>query len=138
MTAKEYLKGIIDLRKAAAYRRIKIEALESAAERTTVPVTGMPRAPGADPSPLASVICKKVDLEREIAEIERKRGAVIEEIDLLENDEYKALLTLRYVEEMKWDAVMARMGYSETHIHRLHRSALEEFDKILKDGSRWQ
>lgn len=138
MTAKERLREIISLRKAAAYRRIKIEALESAAERTATPVTGMPRAPGADPSPLASVICKKVDLEREIAEIEQKRDSMISEIDLLENDEYKTLLTLRYVEEMKWNAVMARMDYSETHIHRLHRSALEEFDKILKVGSKWQ
>lgn len=138
MTAKEYLKGIISLRKAAAYRRIKLDMLESAAERTTAPVTGMPRAPSADPSPLASVICKKVDLEREIAEIEQKRDSMISEIDLLENDEYKTLLTLRYVEELKWNAVMARMDYSETHIHRLHRSALVEFDKILKVGSKWQ
>ena len=138
MTAKELLNGIIKLRKAIDYRKMKIEMLEAAAESVTAPITGMPHSPSSDPSAMATAICKKIDLEREVTELTEKRDSLIAQIDLLDNEDYQTLLNLRYAQEEKWEDIMAAMNYSETHVHRIHRAALASFDEILKDGSKWQ
>jgi len=138
MTAKELLERIIKIRKAIDYRKTKIDALVSQAENTSCRLTGLPHNPSPDTSPMATAICKKVDLEREIETLEAERNAHIAKIDILEDEVLSRLLNLRYVQEAKWDVIMAEMGYCETHIHRLHRKALTLLDKKLKEGSKRQ
>ena len=73
MTAKALLERIIRIRKAIDYRNTKIEALVEQAENTSARLTGMPHNQSADPSPMATAICRKIDLEREIAELDEER-----------------------------------------------------------------
>ena len=63
------------------------------------------------------------------------RGTV-KKIDLLENADLSRLLTLRYVQEARWDEIMAELGYCESHIFRLHRQAILLLDRALKDESK--
>lgn len=135
MTAKELLAKIIKIRKAIDYRNTKIASLIAQAENTSCRLTGMPHNPSPDPSPMATAICKKVDLENEIEKLKDERDALIAKIDLLEDTTLSTLLTRRYVDEAKWDEIMAEMCFSETHIYRLHRKALAVFDQKLKEGS---
>ena len=99
MTAKALLERIIRIRKAIDYRNTKIEALVEQAENTSARLTGMPHNQSADPSPMATAICRKIDLEREIAELDEERKSLIAKIDLLEDDDLSRLLVLRYVQE---------------------------------------
>ena len=133
MTAKALLERIIKIRKAIDYRNTKIDALVEQAENTSARLTGMPHNPSSDPSPMATAICRKVDLEREIAELAAERDALIGKINLLEDSDISRLLTLRYVQEAPWDDIAAAMGFCERHIYRLHRAAVEELDTRLKD-----
>ena len=96
-------------------------------------MTGMPHNPRSDSSPMASAICRKVDLEIEITKLAEERKALIAKIDLLENDDLSRLLILRYVQETPWDDIAAEMDFCERHIYRLHKAAVEELDNRLKD-----
>lgn len=133
MTARALLERIIKIRKAIDYRNTKIDALVAQAENTSARLTGMPHNPSSDTSPMATAICRKVDLEREIAELDLERKSLIAKIDLLENEDLSRLLLLRYVQEAPWDDIAAEMGFCERHIYRLHRAAVEELDNRLKD-----
>ena len=136
MTAKALLERIIKIRKAIDYRNTKIDALVEQAENASARLTGMPHNPSSDPSPMATAICRKVDLEREIAELAAERDALIGKIDLLEDSDLSRLLTLRYVQEAPWDDIMAEMGYCHSHIFRMHRTAIAQLDTLLKDGTK--
>ena len=113
MTAKALLERIIKIRKAIDYRRTKIDALTEQAENTSARLTGMPHNPRSDSSPMASAICRKVDLEMEITKLDEERKALIAKIDLLENDDLSRLLILRYVQETPWDDIAAEMGFKK-------------------------
>ncbi len=136
MTAKELLAQIIKLRKAIDYRNTKIASLIAQAENTSCRLTGMPHNPSPDPSPMATAICKKGDLEKEIEKLKYERDALIAKIDLLEDETLSKLLTRRYVDEAKWDDIMADIGYGPAQVYRLHRTAIEKLNKILKDDSK--
>ena len=136
MTAKELLAKIIKIRKAIDYRNTKIASLIAQAENTSCRLTGMPHNPSPDPSPMATAICKKVDLENEIEKLKDERDALIAKIDLLEDTTLSTLLTRRYVDEAKWDEIMAEMCYSPSWIFELHNRARKKLDEILKDRSK--
>ena len=136
MTAKALLERIIRIRKAIDYRNTKIEALVEQAENTSARLTGMPHNQSADPSPMATAICRKLDLEREIAELDEERKVLIAKIDVLDDDELSRLLVLRYVQEAQWDDIMAEMGYSPSWIFTLHKRAKEKLDEVLKERSK--
>lgn len=136
MTAKALLERIIKIRKAIDYRNTKIDALVAQAENTSARLTGMPHNPSSDTSPMATAICRKIDLEREIEELDLERKSLIAKIDLLENEDLSRLLLLRYVQEAPWDDIMAEMGYCHSHIFRMHRTAIAQLDALLKDGTK--
>lgn len=136
MTARELLAKIKKLRKAIDYRNTKIQSLIAQTEKTTSRLSGMPHNPSMDKSPMETVICKKVDLEREIEKLTDERDALIVKIDLLEDETLSKLLTLRYVDEAKWEDVMAELRYCEAHIYRLHQQAINLLDEKLKDESK--
>lgn len=113
MTAKALLERIIKIRKAIDYRRTKIDALTEQAENTSARLTGMPHNPRSDSSPMASAICRKVDLEMEITKLAEERKALIAKIDLLENDDLSRLLILRYVQETPWTISRQRWAFAK-------------------------
>ena len=136
MTARTLLERIIRIRKAIDYRRTKIDTLTDQAEISSSRLTGMPHNPSPAASAIENAICRKVDLEREIEELEKERNTLIAQIDLIEDPDLSKLLMLRYVQEAQWDVIAAEMGYCSTHIYRIHQKAISELDKRLKDGSK--
>ena len=132
MTAKVLLKTIIRLRKKIDNKELRIKILIEKATKASPSLNGMPRNPSPDPSPMATAICEKIDLEREVEEIKNERNALINKIDLLENEDHKKLLLLRYVEEERWEEIMARMHYAPSWTYELHRNAIAELDDLLK------
>ena len=69
MTAKTLLERIIKIRKAIDYRKTKIDTLVDQAEISSSRLTGMPHNPSPVASAIESAVCRKVDLEREIARL---------------------------------------------------------------------
>ena len=136
MTAKELLNKIISIRKSIDYRKTKLEAAVKRAVRTTPHLTGMPHNPSSDSSMLATAVSEKIDLEREISELEEERKALIAKIDLLGEDDYSRILVLRYAHEEKWETIMAEMNYSPSWTYHMHLEAIKRLDVILKEQSK--
>ena len=134
MTAKALLERIIKIRKAIDYRRTKIDTLVNQAEISSSRLTGMPHNPSPVASAIESAVCRKVDLEREIAELEKERNTLIAKIDLLEDPDLSKLLMLRYVQETRWSDIAAVLGYCENYAYRLHNRAIRELDEKLQTG----
>lgn len=54
---------------------------------------------------------------------------IIGQIQQLARSEYVDLLYKRYVEDKTFDRIADEMGYSYDHIRRLHKKALNEFER---------
>ena len=61
------------------------------------------------------------------AELKRLQANLYLEINRLSNTNEKILLQARYILNETWEQIAERLGYSVTHIHRIHRAALENF-----------
>ncbi len=135
MTAKELLNRIREIRRAINYRQMKIEGLNERAMRTTSSLSGMPRR-GGDPSAMATAVCEKIDLEREVADLQAEQKELIKKIDELGSDALSTLLYLRYVRCLSWEEIMAKMGYCKAHIFRMHKEAIDQLEQSLKDETK--
>lgn len=69
--------------------------------------------------------------------IKAQRDAVVrfsevqQQIEFLEDENEKTVLTLRYLRDYNWEKICVEMQYSWKQIHRIHSRALQNFE--LKD-----
>lgn len=70
-----------------------------------------------------------IDLENRIALYEeaiyKVKQEISDDIDMLEDDRLRKVLTLRYLDFMKWEDIAYILNYSNKHIFKLHNKALE-------------
>lgn len=94
---------------------------------------------GSNPSPnldapFVKWIYRKIDAEAELKELEEKAAKAktdIEEvISNLENEDYKRLLTYRYIDWLTWDEIGERMYLSRSTVKRWHKEALETMESM--------
>lgn len=76
------------------------------------------------------IIIKLCDLEAEITQeidelIDKKRVAK-EEIDKIEDVTLRSILTMRYLEMLKWEEIAVQLNYDYRHVLRLHGEALNK------------
>lgn len=91
---------------------------------------GMPK--GSQQSDLSDYM---VLLDEQIDRLKQerlKKARTREQIDLairrMENPDEQRVLRLRYLWGLKWEEVAVKMNYSWKQIHRLHGSALDNFE----------
>ena len=56
--------------------------------------------------------------------------AVVGEIEQLDNFNLQMVLRERYIHNKKWEEIEEEHHYDVRHLHRLHKQALKEMDKI--------
>ena len=128
---KKYLRGY---QKALFKVRETEEALISFEEGSKYPsmmFNYTPKSEGGK-SDLANLMVKMEMLERENMK-ERENALMKAEeikncINQLECDLEKRILTLRYIEPMKWDDICEEVSYSWRHVHSIHRRALTKLE----------
>lgn len=127
MTAKEYLNRAYRLNDKIESNLRQLEALEVKA--TSVTVNFNPKVQGGTGNGVEQIIFKIIALKEKIrAETERYIDTLDEirgTIDRVKDPDENLLLTLRYIEFMKWEEIMEKMNFSETQVHRVHRIALK-------------
>lgn len=88
---------------------------------------GMPH--GTDISDLSVYAVKLDEIEQGLIEARYERICAFQrvqnQIETMENEQEKNLLTYRYLRGMKWENVAVKMGYSWQHIHKIHSRALK-------------
>ena len=137
MNAKQYLRQVRRLDNIVNAKLEQVEVLRAMATR----ITSQPSVDGVQVSgnrdKTGDVIAKIIDLERDINEtvdrlIDLKRE-VITNIDSVPTDDYRLLLTLRYLNFKTWEQIAVDMCYTYKWVHVLHGRALEEFEKVLAE-----
>ena len=53
---------------------------------------------------------------------------VLYKIDELENPKHRAVLRMRYIQDMKFSEIAARLDLCEDRVWKIHRAALKEFE----------
>ena len=141
MTAKEYLKQLWWLEDEVNNKYAELEALESLiGVRARSDLDEKTGRSGSISDPVASVAIKIVQLQHRLNwkndRYVNLLNAIIEQIDGLEDPDYRNILTKRYVlhETYKtWEQIAEAMACSVQKCYVIHGSALQEFTrKYLK------
>lgn len=110
----------------------QVEQLKAMATKITVGISSGRVQTSNVNDQVASNVVKIVDLEAAINEsvckLVKLKHEAMEEIDRLQNEDYKLLLTLRYLNFKTWEEIGDEMNYSCSHIYRIHEKALEEIE----------
>lgn len=131
---KTFLKGYQEAKRAE--RRIEAQIKELQRNKLSPggsPSDGMPRGGGI--SDLSDYAVKLDNLERQLW---RRRNDKLHElkriqeaIEEIRDEDEKAVLTYKYIENRKWSDIAIEMGYSVRNVHYTHGYALKNL-KIPK------
>lgn len=131
MTAKEYLRQYITAKNR--FKSISDEMIEirSAATRITPVISDMPS--GSHVNDKIALSVEKLDecakkLEEEAKRIQETMESVRKAIDLVEDEKYRQLLELRYINGYKWEQIAILMHHDYRYVLKLHGWALQKVD----------
>lgn len=129
MNPKEYMEEADRLRRRIRRKENEILSLRDRAEGMTGMGNGdMPKTASSDPHKMEVAVCKIMELEQEVQEIQteldRMVSAFKDSMSVLTDSDMKDLLTKRYIEFKPWKVIFREMGYSESSCYRLHRMGL--------------
>ena len=137
MTAKQYLRQVRRLDDIVNAKLEQVTELRSLATK----MTSTPRLDAVQSSgeqdKISAVVAKIVDLEHDINRtvdelIDLKAEAIVM-IDSIPNDDYRLLLTLRYLNFKTWEQIAVDMNYSYQWVHVLHSRALINFGGMFPE-----
>ena len=138
MNAKQYLRQVRRLDNIVNAKLEQVEMLMAMTTRMTANLTTDKVQESNIPDKISTLICKIVDLEKEITnDIDKLIDLKIEimrKIDSIQNDNYRLLLTLRYLNFKSWEQIAVEMGFTFQWVHELHKRALIEFEKVQDDA----
>lgn len=133
MTAKLYLKRIKILDMMINHRLKQAEDIRDKAFTVSAIDTTKERIQSSPSADGNKYIERYVDLMNEIDDlIDRyvdSKNIVINQIHNLDNEKHSEVLYLRYVEYLLFNEIAVRMHYTKDYIWKLHREALNEFEK---------
>lgn len=134
MTAKQYLRQVRRLDNLINAKLEQAEELRGTVMRITQNLDAVKVEKRSFNDKTGTLIAKIVDLEKEInKDIDKLidlKAEIVSKIDKIENQDYRLILTLRYLNFKKWEQIAVEMGYSYQWVHRLHGRALIEFEKV--------
>lgn len=88
---------------------------------------------------MADEVVRVMEIEEQIQESERKAAAALAEIitaiEAVQDETQKTVLTLRYIEGLKWEQIQEKLHYEETQIFVLHGRALWAVNKWMGENN---
>lgn len=138
MNPKEYWEEADRLRRRIKRKENEILSLRDRAEGMTgMSDSDMPKTASPDPHKMEVAVCKVMELEQEVQEIQAELDSMIssfrDSMNVLTDSDMKDLLTKRYIEFKPWKIIFREMGYSKSNGFRIHQQALA----LIKFGSSW-
>ena len=132
---KQQLRQLKQLNNIVQSKLDEIETLNSLAQRMTNVSKNILVQKSTPQDKLSELIPKIVDLKNELKKdvdnlLDLKLN-IIEKINNIENNDYKLLLMLRYVNFKTWEEIAVEMGYTYQWVHVLHGRALIYLSKRL-------
>ncbi|MBP0988961.1 MAG: DUF1492 domain-containing protein [Oscillospiraceae bacterium] len=91
-------------------------------------INDMPRTVSPDRSKMEGTVFKIMALEQDIQETQAEYDSLIADmetrINAVQDGDARDLLRKRYLEFLPWSEIMKEMGYSKSHVFRLHSTAV--------------
>ncbi len=135
MNARDYLEQVAKLDILINTKLDQVYTLRCLAQKTTTVFSLTPKGGGFGASNIENRIVRILELEAELnVSIDRYvdlKRCVHSTLSHMWKMDHKLLLELRYINGLPWDTVAERMGISFQHAHKLHKVALNAFEKIL-------
>lgn len=127
---KEYWEQAERLRRRINRKIHEIHLLRQRAEGMNGSgINDMPRTVSPDRSKMEGTVFKIMALEQDIQETQAEYDELIAEmesrINAVEDGDARDLLRKRYLEFLPWSEIMKEMGYSKSHVFRLHSDAVK-------------
>ena len=136
MTTKEWFERARFCRdKIKSLKRLRDELLSDVASTTHPPKTEVVQTSRANntENKLIDYIVDSEDIDRQIERLDEERRAVIDVIYSVENPKYQELLSLRYLQNKKWEEISEEMGYEDVRsIYRMHIRAVSAAEPIIR------
>ena len=79
---------------------------------------------------IASVERTTRRITRDMTKYMKLYNQIVREIDRVQDERAKTILTSRYVLYMQWDAIANDLGYEMSYIYRLHQDAVRMYAAI--------
>lgn len=126
---KEYWNKMEQLRRRIDRKIHEIHHLRQRAEGMNGSgINDMPRTVSPDRSKMEGTVFKIMALEQDIQETQAEYDTLLAEmearINAVEDGDASDLLRKRYLEFLPWSEIMKQMGYSKSHVFRLHNTAV--------------
>ena len=126
---KEYWNKMEQLRRRIDRKIHEIRLLRQRAEGMNGSgINDMPRTVSPDRSKMEGTVFKIMALEQDIQETQAEYDALLAEMEtrikMVEDGDANDLLRKRYLEFLPWSEIMKEMGYSKSHMFRLHSTAV--------------
>ncbi|MBR3043167.1 MAG: DUF1492 domain-containing protein [Oscillospiraceae bacterium] len=127
---KEYWNKMEQLRRRIDRKIHEIYLLRQRAEGMNGSgINDMPRTVSPDRSKMEGTVFKIMALEQDIQETQAEYDALIAgmeaRINAVQDGDARDLLRKRYLEFLPWSEIMKEMGYSKSHVFRLHSDAVK-------------
>ena len=127
---KEYWERAERLRRRIQRKIHEIHLLRQRAEGMNGSgINDMPRTVSPDRSKMEGTVFKIMALEQDIQETQAEYDALIAgmetRINAVRDGDARDLLRKRYLEFLPWSEIMKEMGYSKSHVFRLHSDAVK-------------
>lgn len=126
---KEYWNKMEQLRKRIDRKIHEIRLLRQRAEGMNGSgINDMSRTVSPDRSKMEGTVFKIMALEQDIQETQAEYDALIADMEIrinaVQDGDARDLLRKRYLEFLPWSEIMKEMGYSKSHVFRLHSTAV--------------
>lgn len=131
MTAKEYLMQVQKLEYKIKRMKQRSEEYERLSHSISSPCYDREPVSGTRnlEAPFVKWIMKKCDLDKEIEALEEKllnlKAEVMLTIETLDNEDYKNVLVLHYINGVAWEEIAERMFVSVSTVFNWHRNSLQ-------------
>ena len=129
MTAKEYFSQAYQIDKRIDCKIEQVARIRELAAKATSTLSDLPGSATRNTHRMEDIIVKMIALENEInddidhlVDLKRNITRLIKSVD---NIEYQRILELRYLCLKSWKEIGEDLGYSKTHVFRLHAEILE-------------
>lgn len=131
--AREFLESVRDAKFVQRRCELKLEQLEAECTSITARLSAEPGGGKSDvhkDAPLVALAQTRTDLKNAYMAVKQREKEVEDFINKLDDVRHRAVLSLHYVDLMKWPRVVDEMEkcglyYSDRHIFRLHGDALQ-------------
>ncbi len=67
------------------------------------------------------------DIDRKVKALAELRSNINKAVDNMDNQDERILLRCRYLENRSWTEISGLLNVSKRTVHRIHRSAVENF-----------